>query len=101
MQVLVRAKDFPVTAGIQAFTEREAAKLQRFANKVIRIETFVEKTRAQTKATIKAVMPGKDIVVARSANDLYLAIQDAFDRTIRAVRKNNERVHKKRKNGRG
>lgn len=97
MQVLVRAKDFPITAGLQAYVERKSTKLLKYTNRIIRIETFVEKTRAHTKATIKAVLPGKDIVVARNANDLYLAIQEAFDRATRAVRKNTERKQAKHK----
>ncbi len=101
MQVLIRAKDFPVTEGLQAFTEEQAGKLARYAQKIIRVETFVEKTRAQTKATIKAVIPGQDVIVARQANDMYLAIQDAFDRATRALRKQVERKQTRRKNGRG
>mgnify|MGYP002152850696 CR=1 FL=1 len=101
MQVLIRAKDFPVTEGLQSFTEQQAKKLTRYTKKIIRVETFVEKTRANTKATIKAIIPGQDVVVARQATDLYLAIQDAFDRAIRVMRKNTERKQARRKNGRG
>ena len=100
MQVLIRAKDFPITEGLQSFTEQQAQKLSRYTKKIIRIETFVEKTRAHTKATIKAVVPGQDVVVARQANDLYLAIQDAFDRATRVLRKTNEKKQTKRKTGR-
>lgn len=97
MQVLVRSKDFPVSAALQDFTERQARRLQKHSQRLIRIETFVEKTRAQTRATIRAVMPGKDVVVAHKSTDVYLAIQEAFDRASRALRKNNERWRDRRK----
>jgi ribosomal subunit interface protein len=101
MQVLVRAKDFQITEGIQAFAEKQAQKLSRGAMRLIRVETFLEKTRAYTTATIRAVLPGKDVVVAKSATDSYAALQTAFDRLTEVVRERNERRHKKRKNGRG
>lgn len=101
MQVLIRAKDFPITKALQTFTEQQAKKLARYTNKIIRVETFVEKTRAHTKATIKAIIPGQDVVVARQGNDLYASIQDAFDRATRALRKQAEKQQTRRKTGRG
>lgn len=100
MQVLIRSKDFPVTAAIQQFAQQQASKMLKNGKKlrIIRVETFLEKTRATCKATIKAVLPGQNIVVERNSNDIYLAIADALRRTKRVLRKQKEKTTGRNKN---
>lgn len=100
MQVLVRAKDFTVTQALQSFAENQAQQLSKREHRLIRIETFLEQTRSQAKATIKAVIPGQDIVVKRSANDMYAAIRQACNRTRRALRKQAGKKLVAKRNGR-
>lgn len=97
MQVLVRAKNFIITKAIQAFSEQQAGKLTKKFKRIIRVETFLETTRSKAKATVKAVIPGKDIVVEKEGDNVYQAIQASFNKIARALRKKGERTksHKK------
>lgn len=94
MQVLIRAKNFSITQGLQKFADQHAKKLQKPYRRIIRVEAFLDQTRSTAEATIKAVIPGKDIVVNRKAKDMYTALSDALERAHRALRKNGEKQKK-------
>lgn len=106
MKVLVQAKNITVTPAIAAAVTRQAEKLGRLSNKIRKVSAFLEVVERKkndyqaAKVLLRVDWPGKDLIIQRTAFDLYEAIVDASDRACRAVRKakekrRNERVFQK------
>lgn len=104
MTVIVQAKSIPVTKALRQFVRRQADKVSHFSGKISQITVSLErasrrKNNDPTTSIVKyhVKVPGKDIVVKRTAVDMYDAIVDATDRVVRQVRKLKEkRIQKKR-----
>jgi ribosomal subunit interface protein len=106
MKVLVQAKNIAVTPAIAQAVTRQAQKLGRLSHKIRKVSAFLEIVERKkndyqsAKVLLKVDWPGKDLVIERTAFDLYEAIVDASERACRAVRKakekrRNERIYQK------
>ena len=103
MKVISRSKTLEVTKALQSFIQKQARKLSKSGQRISKITVFMETVaRKKNDTTASSVkfhvdIPGKNIVVKRTANDMYTAIVDAADRANRYLRKSKEkRITKKR-----
>lgn len=106
MRVIVRSKTLEVTKALRDFIVKQAEKVAKSGQKISQITVFLESiTRKKNDLRSSSVkfhidVPGKNIVVKRQAQDMYVAIVDAADRASRYIRKTKEkRLTKKRQNG--
>ena len=107
MKVIVRSKTLEVTKALRNFIGQQAQKIAKTGQKISKITVFLEsiarKKNDLRSATVKfdIDIPGKNVVVKRHAQDMYVAIVDAANRARRYIRKTKEkRLTKKRHNGR-
>ena len=97
MTVIVESKKMRVTQAIRIFAESQAEKLKKFGKGVSQVRIYLEnvaKKKSDTHSNIVTYcvsIPGKDIVVKKSAVDMYAAIVDATEGAVRKLRKVNEK----------
>lgn len=102
MKVLVQAKNKVVSPAIAEVIRRQTEKLNRLSHKIHQVSVFMEVVKRKkndyqaAKVMLKVHWPGKDLVIQRSAFDLYDAIIDAGERACRAVRKAKEKRRSER-----
>lgn len=103
MNVIVQSKTLEITDALRAFCEKQASKVSRFGRKIssitIHIENISRKKNDPTAASVQysVDIPGRVLVVKRTAVNLYDAVVDATNGIMRQVRKTKEkRITKKR-----
>lgn len=104
MQVQVASKTLKVTQALRDFAKQQASKLQKLHQRITKIQIFLDKrthSKRDRNALVKYVvsLPGKTIVLKRKAHDMYEAIVDATDQTLRSLRKTKEKQMAKQRNG--
>lgn len=98
MQVIVESKEMQVTPAIQEHALRQARKVAKVYEKVLRVRLFLEtikKKRNDPSANIVTYtveMPGVNAVVSARAADMYGAITKASDAAARRVRKELDKI---------
>ena len=103
MRVIVYSKTMKVTKAIRDFCQKQCAKLLRGGARVARITVFLDiisrkkSDRTAASAKIHLSLPGKDLVIRRSAHDLYEAIVDTSNRAARYLREHKQRRVKRRR----
>jgi putative sigma-54 modulation protein len=91
MQVIVQAKTLPVTAALRAFVERQAQKLVKFGVKITKVRVYMENVARKTsdprrsEVRYKVEVPGKDLVVEKKGNDLYVVVTEATTGVMRQL----------------
>ncbi|MDH5532890.1 MAG: ribosome-associated translation inhibitor RaiA [Candidatus Pacebacteria bacterium] len=103
MNITVQSKTLEVTDALRAFCEKQASKVGRFGRNISQINIHIENiTRKKNDPTAASVqysvdLPGKVLVVKRTAVNMYDAVVDATNGIMRQVRKTKEkRITKKR-----
>lgn len=97
MNVFVHSKSVPVTEAIRGFVERQSRKISKLSQPITEVRVFLDSVRTsqglnqESKVKVKIAVRGKDILVAAKAKDLYLAITEAMEDGVRALRKKKER----------
>lgn len=96
MLITIASQTVELTKALRQFARQQATKLYRLNQRVTAVRVFLN-TRTRSKlddnALIKYVvsLPGKTIVIKRTAHDMYEGIVDVTDRVIRHVRKTKEK----------
>ncbi len=97
MKVLVQAKNIAVTPALAHAVTRQVQKVSHLSPRIQQVTAFLETVKRKrndaraSRVLLKIDWPGKDLIVQRTAFDLYDAIADASDRACRAVRKAKEK----------
>lgn len=103
MDLKVTFHDVEATDAIRAYVEKRAEKLPTFHDRILGCRVALEephrhkKHGRQYKISIECAIPGKTVAVTREPGhgedkDLYAAIDDAFDKAVRALRHEKERA---------
>lgn len=98
MQVIVESKEMQVTPAIQEHALRQARKVGKVCEKVLRIRLFLETIKKKRNdptanvVTYTVEMPGVNAVVSARAADMYSAITKASDAAARRVRKELDKI---------
>lgn len=97
MTVIVESKKMRVTQAIRLFAQDHARKLSKLGKSVSQVRIYLENIAKKkmdkhaNSVTYLISVPGKDIVVKKSAADMYQAIVDATQGAMRKLRKVSER----------
>lgn len=97
MTVLVQSSSFKVTEAMRHFVEQQAAKVLKLGKGVLQIQVYLDSISKKNndphanQVTYKVAIPGKDIVVKKTAVDMYEAINGATESAARQLRKFYER----------
>jgi len=97
MTFLVQSKTLPVTEAMRKFAEAQVQKILKTGQRIEKITLFLEAVKRR-RNDVKAMtakfhidIPGKNIVIARHARDMYEAIVDAANRSTRYLLRQKER----------
>lgn len=103
MTVIVESKKMKVTQAIRIFAQEQAEKLKKLEKGVSQVRIYLENVAKKKSdsysniVTYHIEIPGKNIVVKKHAQDMYVAIVEATQGAVRKLRKVSEkRVTKKR-----
>jgi putative sigma-54 modulation protein len=90
-QIIVHGTDFPVTDAIRSYVDRKLGKLERFFQRIQKIEVFLRLDRSQHKPqqVVEATVWGDGLIVRAEerADDIYAAIDLAHDTLERQLKK--------------
>ena len=93
MTVIVESKRLKVTQAMRAFIEEQALKLSKLGKGVMQIRVHLEKVAKKSNdphaniVTFHVSIPGKDLVVTKTAVDMYEAVVATSEATVRQLRK--------------
>ena len=92
LPVQITFRDFPRSEAVETAIREKADRLERFSDRIISCRVtvgFIQKHKHQGKlfnTRIDLALPGVEIVVNRDkAEDIYVAIRDAFDAVKRKI----------------
>lgn len=97
MKILVAAKQLEVTQAMRLAIQNQAEKLMRLHKKITQVRVFLEKIPKKNNdphanaVTIEVHVPGKNVVVKKTAVDMYLAVNQAVNSALRQLRKQYEK----------
>lgn len=97
MRVLVASKTLEITQALREFAYEQTQKLDKLNQRISQIKIFLDqqarKTKRSRNALVKLVisLPGKTVVIRHKAHDMYEALVEATDKTVRQVRKLKEK----------
>lgn len=95
--MIVESKKLKVTQALRAFIEAQAEKLLKLEKRVTHIRVYLETIAKKSNdpgansVTFHVSIPGKDLVVKKTAVDMYEAVVDATSGAMRQLRKHYER----------
>ena len=91
MVIIVESKTLPITQALRHAVETQAQHITRLSQKIILIRVSLEtiaKKKNDTQASIAQFMveiPGKNIIVRKKAQDLYVAVTQAAQRAAQQL----------------
>jgi len=97
MRILIASKTLEITKAMRDFANEQALKLNKFGQRISKVQVFLEQRVAKSKrdrnALVKYVvsLPGKTLVIKCKAADMYDAIIDATNKVMRQTRKFKEK----------
>ncbi len=97
MTVIVHSKTMKLTRAIRAAVAHQVERIRRRFPQISQVRVFLEKIARKkndalaSQAEFLVSLPGKDVVVTKSAPDLYQAIHDGARTTLLQVQKLKER----------
>jgi ribosomal subunit interface protein len=97
MRILIASKTLEITKAMRDFANDQARKLDKFGQRISKVQVFLERRVAKSKrdrnALVKYVvsLPGKTLVIKCKAADMYDAIIDATNKVMRQTRKFKEK----------
>ncbi len=97
MTVIVASKQMKVTAGLRQYVEDQAQKLLKLGKRAAGVRVYLETVRKKSNDQMANVvtycveLPGKNVVVKKTAVDMYQAILQATASAARQVRKQYEK----------
>ncbi len=94
----VKFRNMPYSAAIEAKINEKAAKLERFYERIMGCRIVIEKIQRRHHrgnlygVRIDITVPGKELAISRQENeDVYIAVQGAFDAATRLLEEHGRR----------
>ncbi len=98
MNIKVTGKNLEITDAIRSYVTDKADRLEKFENENTELNVVCKVEREDQIAEMQLSHNGEFIKIEEKNDDLYAAIDLAFDRLERQMRKAKERVASKNKN---
>lgn len=92
MNLQISGHHIEVTPALREYVENRLDPVVRHFDRVTGVTVILSVEKLQQKAEVTLHVPGKDIFVENSAEDLYAAIDVLFDKLDRQVQKYKQKV---------
>lgn len=97
MRLNIASRTLPITTALREFAKEQVEKFNKLHQRVSRVQIFLDQqvkgSKRDYNALVKYVvsLPGRTIVIRKTAHDMYQGIATATDRALRHVRKLKEK----------
>ena len=92
MNLQIAGHHIEVTPALRLYVENKLEPVIRHFDKVAGVNVILSVEKLKQKAVVTVHVPGKDIHVEESGEDLYAAIDALFDKLDRQVQKHKQKV---------
>lgn len=92
MNLQIAGHHIEVTPALRVYVENKLDPVVRHFDKVTGVSVVLSVEKLKQKAEVTLHVPGKDIHVEESGDDLYVAIDALFDKLDRQVQKYKQKV---------
>ena len=92
MNLQIAGHHIEVTPALRVYVENKLDPVVRHFDKVTGVSVVLSVEKLKQKAEVTLHVPGKDIHVEESGDDLYAAIDAMFDKLDRQVQKYKQKV---------
>lgn len=105
MTVIVESKRMKVTNGLRSHVESQARKISKLSKRVNTIRVYLETVHKKSNDQLANVVtyvveiPGKNVIVRKSARDMYQAVASATEGAARQLRKRYEKRRTRKRIG--
>ena len=98
MRYLIRGEKLENTASIKEYIESKLSRIEKYIKDSSEIEATVVTKKEGRMHKIEVTIPTKDFMLRNEVinDDLYAAIDEVIDKLERQVRKNKEKLNKKK-----
>lgn len=97
MDIIVTGKHLNITDAIKGYAEKKAKKLERYFDRVIRIQVNLDvESERHTAEMILSAPKGSMLIAEVTNHDIYAAIDRAVDKLERQLTRHKEKLHKRR-----
>ena len=91
MKLRIQSINFDATAGLEAYVNKKAQKLEKFFDEIINVDIYLKVTKpeaaANKEAEIKASIPGTEFFASKTCD----TFEEAVDLSVDAIEK---QIHK-------
>ncbi|HHT9117391.1 MAG TPA: ribosome hibernation-promoting factor, HPF/YfiA family [Candidatus Hypogeohydataceae bacterium YC38] len=97
MDIIVSGRHINITAAIKSYAEKKASKLEKFFDRVIKVQMNlnVESDRHTAEMIVSAAR-GSMLIAEVTDHDIYAAIDRAVDKLERQLTRHKEKLYRKR-----
>ncbi|MDR2187498.1 MAG: ribosome-associated translation inhibitor RaiA [Azonexus sp.] len=99
MNLQITGHHIEVTPALREYVENKLDPVLRHFDKVTGVGVVLSVEKLKQKAEVTVRVPGKDIHVEESGDDLYAAIDTLFDKLDRQVLKHKQKVQDHHRGG--
>lgn len=92
MNLQISGHHIEVTPALREYVEQKLEPVVSHFDRVTAVNVILSVEKLKQKAEVTVHVPGKDIFVEDSAEDLYAAIDSLFDKLDRQVQKYKQKV---------
>lgn len=92
MNLQISGHHIEVTPALREYVESKLEPVVSHFDRVTAVNVILSVEKLKQKAEVTVHVPGKDIFVENSADDLYAAIDTLFDKLDRQVQKHKQKI---------
>ncbi|MFN3466416.1 MAG: ribosome hibernation-promoting factor, HPF/YfiA family [Candidatus Brocadiales bacterium] len=97
MDIIVTGKHLNITDAIKGYAEKKVRKLERYFDRVIRIQVNLDvKSERHTAEMILSAPRGSMLIAEVTDHDIYVAIDRAVDKLERQLTRHKEKLYQRR-----
>jgi putative sigma-54 modulation protein len=97
LDIIVTGKHLSITDAIKSYAEKKAKKLERYFDRVIRIQVNLDVESERHTAEMILSAPRGSMLIAEVTNhDIYAAIDRAVDKLERQLTRHKEKLYQRR-----
>ncbi len=97
MDIIVTGKHLNVTDAIKSYAEKKVKKLERYFDRIIRIQVNLDvESERHTSEIILSAPKGSMLIAEVTNHDIYAAIDRAVDKLERQLTRHKEKLHQRR-----
>ena len=96
MNIQVTGRNFAVSDNLRLYIDKEAAKLEKFFDRIIDLQAFVTSEKRVRNVEIIVNVQGHTLKATCEARSVYQAVEGAMDRVKVQLKKVHDKIRKPR-----